>query len=221
MEAHYYLDPSVPTLKATDSIEYAHDLMAEFKAHQLPLVENEQYKGIISDELIQYGMLTANSLADVEALYPSLVAHPDYHLLEVARMAHDYKLDIVAVTGDKGEYLGVVPVKQAAASLVAGFSIQSQGAILVLSMDFINYSLAEISRLVETNQAKIISSYVTPSLEEPGKVAVTLRLNTSDLTRVIATFERFQYSILAKYHDHETKNYESQRIDLLLKYLEI
>jgi acetoin utilization protein AcuB len=90
----------------------------------------------------------------------------------------------------------------------------------VLSMPERDYSLSEISRHVESNDAKILSAYVSPDELDPYKIKLTLKINTTDISRIIATLERFEYRIIAQFQENgEGKQADKDRYDLLLKYL--
>ena len=77
-------------------------------------------------------------------------------------------------------------------------SIKEQGAILVLTINAIDYSMAQIAQIVESNSAKILSSFIF-STPDSSKLEVTLKINELDLTRIIKTFERFDYTIKASF----------------------
>jgi len=91
-----------------------------------------------------------------------------------------------------------------------------------LSMDLIDYSLAEICRYVEENNAKVISSIMIEDPMDKGKIKITLKINQLDLSRIVATLERFSYRVIGRYQETNTANSgEQERLDLLLKYLDI
>ena len=88
-------------------------------------------------------------------------------------------------------------------------------------MNHVDYSLAEISRLVEENHAKILSSIVKEDPLDPGKLRLTLKINQLDLSRIVATLERFGYKVIGRYHETKVLGDEKDRIDMLLRYLDI
>jgi acetoin utilization protein AcuB len=95
------------------------------------------------------------------------------------------------------------------------------GGILVLSMDLIDYSLAEISRYVEENNAKVISSLMVEDPMDKGKIKLTLKINQIELTRIVATLERFGYRVIGRYQETRQDTGEKEKIDMLLRYLDI
>ena len=75
------------------------------------------------------------------------------------------------------------------------------GGIIVLEMNSHDYSLAQIARIVEDNDAKILSSHVL-SVAHSIKIEVTLKINRMDLTSIIQSFQRFGYVIKASVHGY-------------------
>jgi hypothetical protein len=96
--------------------------------------------------------------------------------------------------------------------------MKEHGGILVLEMNQVDYSLAQIAQIVESNNAKILSSYIT-SNEESTHTEVTLKINTSNLTSIIRTFERYDYQVKAAYQDKAAEEDLRQRFDALMNFM--
>ncbi|MEM1136807.1 MAG: CBS domain-containing protein [Bacteroidota bacterium] len=221
MVAKKYIDKSIPYLKSTDTVAFALEMLDEYGLKQLPIVTSQDFRGIISKEIIESLPEVNQPLSEVRLLHEELIVHENYHIYELIRIAEDLQLEILPVFGENNIFKGIILVKDIATEFISKFSAQPIGAIFVLEVKVIDYSLTEISRLVESNEAKIISMYTEPDALDANALLVTVKVNTIDLTRIIATFERFEFKILAKFHDYETQKFESSRIDNLLKYLEI
>jgi acetolactate synthase small subunit len=101
------------------------------------------------------------------------------------------------------------------------FAFQNEGGVIVLSSMIRDYSLSEISRLVESNQAKILAVITETDPIEHQKLIIHLKINEKDLSRIVATLERFDYQVLEVHHKTEAITLDQERLDLLLKYLGI
>lgn len=62
------------------------------------------------------------------------------------------------------------------------------GGIIVLEVNNIDYSLAEIAQIVEYNEAKVVSCCVTGG-GDTNKVYVVLKVNTSNLEPITGDFQ--------------------------------
>jgi (p)ppGpp synthase/HD superfamily hydrolase len=93
------------------------------------------------------------------------------------------------------------------------------GGIIVLELVERDYSLTQLAQIVESNNVKILSMYIT-SRPDSTKLEVTIKVNTNDLGSVIRTFERYNYEVKTWVStDDSMENLYSERFDLLMKYL--
>ena len=99
--------------------------------------------------------------------------------------------------------------------------VQEPGGIIVLRVPQNSYSLSEIGRLCENNDAKVLSLTATTLPSDPTHLYVSIKLNIRELSRVIATFERFEYEISQVIFDTEQLNDFRERYENLLRYLNV
>ena len=93
--------------------------------------------------------------------------------------------------------------------------------MIVLELNAIDYSLSQIAQIVESNDAKILSFYVSPEADSK-RMTVTLKINVVDLSAIIQTFVRYDYNIIAVYMDNSTiKNMYEDRIEQLMKFMNL
>ena len=102
-------------------------------------------------------------------------------------------------SGDKGLHR---MERQLIRSIGEMAAMKLPGGIIVLELNSNDYSLAQIARIVEDNDAKILSSHITSSVDSM-KMEVTLKINRVDLTSIIQTFLRFDYTIKASYQSND------------------
>ena len=221
MTAEELINHMIPPLKVTDDAHKAIVWMEEFRCNHLPVVNNGTLMGFISEEIILESNDTEKNLADFDLVASQCTVPLDAHFYDILKVAGDNKLQIVAVLNDSNQYVGVITVQDILATFAQSASVQMPGAIIVLSMDLVDYSLAEISRYVEENNAKIISSTMVEDPMDKGKIKLTLKVNQVDIKRIVATLERFNYRVIARYKETKHEDHEKEKIDLLLRYLEI
>jgi acetoin utilization protein AcuB len=145
----------------------------------------------------------------------------DQHLFEVIRLVHSPKLSLIPVLDAKENYLGCITQSKLLEEMAEVGSLKQPGGIIVLQMNEIDYSLHEIARIVESNDAKILSS-CTRTFTDSTRIELTLKLNKIDVSSVIQTFNRFDYQIVAFFTDEN--NYDDMlkdRFDALMNYLSI
>jgi len=221
MIAEELINHMIPPLKVTDDAHKAIVWMEEFRCLHLPVVEDGKLLGFISEEIILETNDIERTLADFDLVGKHCSVVLDSHFYDILKVAGDNKLQIVAVLNESQQYVGVITVQDIMISFAQTASVQMAGGILVLSMDLIDYSLAEISRYIEENNAKVISSIMIEDPMDKGKIKLTLKINQEELTRIVATLERFGYRVIGRYHEVQQDTGEKDKIDMLLRYLDI
>jgi CBS domain-containing protein len=221
MTAAELINHMIPPLKVTDDAHKAIVWMEEFRCNHLPVVKDGQLLGFISEEIILESNDIEKNLGDFALVGKECVVGLESHFLDILRIAGENKLNIVAVLNEEGKFAGIITVQDIMASFAQTASVQMPGGILVLSMDLIDYSLAEISRYVEENKAKIISSTMMEDPLDRGKIKLTLKINQLDLSRIVATLERFGYRVIGRYQEAPHDDDSKERLDMLMKYLNI
>ncbi len=221
MIAEELINHMIPPLKVTDDAHKAIVWMEEFRCNHLPVVDGGLLLGFISEEIILESNDIEKHLADFDLVGKECVVGLDFHFYDILRIAGEYKLQIVAVVNESGQYAGVITVQDMMTSFAQTAAVQMPGGILVLSMDLIDYSLAEICRYVEENGAKVISSTMVEDPLDKGKIKVTLKINQLEMSRIVATLERFGYRVIGRYQETNREDEGKDRLDMLMKYLNI
>lgn len=221
MIAEELINQMIPPLKLYDTVEKALRWMDEFRVNELPVVSNRKYMGLATEHNLIELDDRSQPLKEVTLEYQEVHVQQHQHFYDVMEAAIKNKIQVVAVFDDEQDYIGIITINDTLAAFGQMSALQGQGSILVLSMPERDYSLSQISRLIEEENVKILSAYVSPDELDPYQIKLTLKLNASDLTRIIATLERFEYRITAQFNDGAKYDVGRDRLDMLLKYLDI
>ena len=221
MVAKDLISEVIPSLKTSDLGQTALNWMEIFRISHLPIVNNQDFLGLISDADI-YDMNQANE--PIGNHYLTLIkpyVQMDQHIFEVIGLASRLKLSVVPVLDNKNQYKGVITTNDLIRHIAGISSMDQHGGIIVLNLIERDYSLTQIAQIVESNNVKILSMYIT-SPPDSTKLEVTLKVNTSDLTSVIRTFERYNYEVKTWVTTNDSmESLYSERFDLFMKYLNI
>lgn len=221
MVARELINHMIPPLKKNDPAKKATAWMEELRINQLPVIENGTYCGLISEELILEDNDNTKSVAEYDLQGKSSVVNENQHFFDVLKIVSGRGVQLVAVLDDNETFLGVISLKDTVIAFAQSAAVQNPGGIIILSLKQIDYSLAEISRLVESNDAKILSSIVNNDIFDASMIKLTLKINKTDLSSIIATFERFEYKIIAKFEESKIESSDKERLDILFKYLDM
>ncbi len=221
MIAKELINHMIPPLKLTDNAAYAIAWLEEFRTKELPVVNNGKFLGLINDEQILDSNDGSKLIGDFELTCADCFVNESQYFYDILKLAVDSKVELVGVVDDSKEFVGVITIQDTITAFAQTTPIQAQGSVLVISMSSTDYSLAELSRLVEENNARILSSSVRQDPSDISKIKVTLKINLEDISNIVATFERFEYKIISRFQETEVTESDRDKIDELLKYLDI
>lgn len=221
MLAASLLNPMLPTLKLTDSVGTALAWMDEYQTPQLVVTQGGAYKGLVSKAVLLDVPDDTALLADIIRQHQDVYANEDQHVYELLRLANQYRLKVIPVVDEEGQLTGTILVNDLLENFADSLGVQELGAVLVLKVVERDYSLSEVSRLIESSGTKIISSYYTSAATygNPGDARLTLKLNRTNITPVIATLERYGYAIKEAHANDPVESIDQERFDMLLRYL--
>ena len=218
MQASKLISKSIISLHPDDDGNRALELMNQFRVNHLAVVKNSFFLGVVSDKEINLWNSADEFIEEhLHNLASPHVLH-NQHLFDIIEVLEKNNLSVVPVLDEEKQYQGVITNRKLLYTIAKSAAIQSIGGVIVLKMNNNDYSLTEIANIVESNNTKILSSYVT-STPESTKMELTLKLNTSDIVSIVKDFERFDYLITASYKEDESDVDFLQRYEQLMRFL--
>jgi acetoin utilization protein AcuB len=211
-------DALIP-LRTSDTGEEALSVMNDFYVRHLPIVNNEQLLGLISeDDILNHNILEPVGSYGLSINFPPLTESD--HIYEAMRIMADYNLTVIPVVDLDGNYTGMVTEEDLLHYFAKMGAFTEPGGILVLEMHRRDYSLTEIARIIESENSAILSSFVSSSMDT-SLIHVTLKLNSYSLQNIIATFERFDYVVKASFSERDLSEALKERYQSFMHYLNV
>ena len=214
MYAERIMNSDLPAVKPEDSAGRVLHLMDEYKVRHLPLVNGDEFSGLIyEDDLMELDEETPMAAFQARAVF----TRPQSHLYDVVGQLVAAEVDALPVV-DEGVYKGCVN----AASVVHFLAEQSHwatlGGVVILEVPEGDLSISEVARLAEGAGTRVIAC-TTSQPENSSNVEVTLKVATEDIEPVIQTFQRFGYSIQSFLHAPQLEEEMRERYDAFMRYL--
>jgi acetoin utilization protein AcuB len=211
---------AVLPLRTSDSGEFALQRMDELKVNHLPIVNRLELLGLLSESDVLGLNNPSASVGDHRLSLGQLFVDEGQHLYEVLRVFSQFKLSLLPVLNAHKHYLGVITREDLVTSMSTLTAVDQPGAVLVLEVNTIDYSLSEIVQIVESNGGNILSVY-SRSNGDSTKMEVTLKLGKMEISSVLQAFNRYNYTVKASfsestYYDDLLDNYKA-----LMHYLSI
>jgi CBS domain-containing protein len=220
MYASTLISYSVPPLKLGDTGVKALLWMNDFHVRHLPVVEDGRLLGILSEDEVLNFVDPDQTIEESASLLLEKYVPANKHLYDIMRLVVNHNLTVIPVLDEKEEYMGLITVEDLIRKLADTGSITHPGGVLVLSMAPRDYSLSEISRLIEAENTTILSSFISSPYGE-NQLELTLKLNKEDLKHVVATLERFDYHVKSAFYESEIIDTLQDRYEGLMRYLDV
>lgn len=220
MYARELISDAIPPLRTSDTIRTVKERMAEFRVIHLPIVNNKQFLGLISDEDLIEVADQSSPIGGLSLSLHNVCIYEDQHIYDVIRLFYEQKLSLVPVLDLNKNYIGVISINTMMEYIATITSVKEPGGIIILEVDNRNNSLTHIAQIVESDNAQILSSYIQ-SFPDSTRLEITLKLNRTDISSILASFLRYEYTVKATFNDTKSDDGISDRYNQLMNFLDI
>lgn len=219
MKVENHLLNDIKPLRLSDSIESILDVMEELKFSHLPVVDDEKsYLGTISeDDLLEVERET-DLLEQHKRQICSFSMPATAHLYDAVSMLSRGKLSILPVVDADNKYRGYLSAVELMQDIGAEISFSEPGGVIVLQVMHRDYHLTQISQIVESEDARILGLHIARDVEDE-LMNLWLKIDQTDLSRIIRSLERYEYKILEVFHNSLFDDNVSDRYEAFMKYL--
>ena len=220
MNASILITEEILPLSLNDTASEALSRMNEYKVSHFPVVHEGRFFGVISEKDI-YNHENFESVLQKEFIYfDNYYVNEQQYVYDVMKLAVSQKLSIISVVDNEGLYVGCITQSDIISFFAKSMSVDSPGGIIVLEVSINDYSLTEIANIVESNNAKVLSSYIVSKVNS-SMLEVIIKVSKLELNSLLQTFERYGYQVNASFgeeinYDDIKENYAS-----LINYLKI
>jgi Mg/Co/Ni transporter MgtE len=217
MLAAQLINTSFPSVHLLDKASFALQLMEDYDLQHLCVVTDEKLVGIVDKNTL----LDIHETTVIAALQDDFViasVHADEHFLAGAKLLSLHELSMLPVVSTTADLLGVISAKHMLAHLTSYVGADNKGGVIVLEMERRQYSFGEIVRLIETNDA-YVTQLNTATDPQTGMLLVTIQINRIEVSTIVATFQRYDYSVKYYFGEENYQNELKENYNHLLSYL--
>jgi CBS domain-containing protein len=210
------ISKSLPALNRGESAMRVLNLMDEMRVNDLPVVENGLFLGLANEsDFLNAEVYQGEIQAELELLNVSVL--PDSHVLDVLKIVSENDITVIPVVDEGNNYLGSITSADLLDYLAEMLGVMREGGIIVLQVFERDHSIQQIARIIEENNAKILSLSVVPVAE--GNLEMHIKIDLPDLNPILQSLERFNYNILSKFQASQFDDELKDRYNELMRYL--
>lgn len=208
-----------PMVHLEDKIQFVLQQMDDYEVQELPVIKEDYYLGLVRKaDLLDAA--TTMTIAQLNADLQRIGVLGNAHITAILDHFTKHHLSILPVLNEQQECIGVVPQKNLNEALTQYLGVAQPGAIIVVTVAPYQYSLAEMSRLVETNNAQIVQLNTLYDASN-GNFIITIKINKEEAQSIIATFQRYDYQILHYFGNAPINDDMEAHYHHLMNYLDV
>jgi predicted transcriptional regulator len=214
------INNTIPRLKLQDTVSKALQLITDFRVTHLPVVADDKYLGLISEEDLLDADEEKMPIELMQETFITVAVNDNEHFLNAVNYCNQHDTTVVPVINEEKELMGVITGGDLLKALGNFAGTNEIGGIIVLEMERSQFAISEISRIVESNDATILHLNTTVH-PETGMLTVSLHINKKEIASIVATFERYDYDVIYYFGNENFENEIHTNYRHLMNYLDI
>ncbi|MEI7472002.1 MAG: CBS domain-containing protein [Chitinophagaceae bacterium] len=214
------INQSIPQIQLQDSVKKALQLINDFRVTHLPVVSDDKFLGLVSEDDLLDAEDSKLPIQILQDTFLKVAVHENEHFLKAIHLCNEFTTSIVPVVGEENELMGVITSTDLLKIIGEFNGAKEIGGLIVLEMERSKFTISEISRITESNDATILhlNTIVHP---ETGMLTVTIHLNKKEIASTVATFERYDYDVIYFFGNEQFENEIHSNYRHLMNYLDI
>jgi predicted transcriptional regulator len=216
MEISNYITTDFKPIDSQETIGTVRDFLVDFNFSHFPIVEEGVYIGSISAEDVET-FEEHKKVSDYKYSLETFFIRTYSLWLEVLEVFAKNHSNLIPVLDENNKYVGYYEMEDIINFFNQTPFIKEQGAIVKVSKGILDYSMSQITQIVESNNGKILGLFISES--DISTVEVTIKITSGAINEIIQTFRRYNYEIISEHHEDSYITNLKERSDYLDKYL--
>ena len=215
MKVEELLKTDIPTINQHTTGNMALLIMEEYKTSHLIVLSKTDFKGILNQDSILAMEDLTKEINTILNEAKNISLNTTNHICVALKTFSEHKVSIIPIF-DNNIYYGYITIADVIYKIGEPYQLTEIG-ILTIECTMEDYSLSEISRLIEQNKGKVISSFVQINPNSKN-IYVDIIINQKNLTRIIKSLKRFKWNVIETYDTSLFENLDN-RFDSFLRFL--
>lgn len=215
-ELSEYINNDFKPFSSQETVAEIQDFFAENTYSHFPVLDNAVYMGCISSVDAETFEIQKN-LADYRYALEGFFVRSEMIWLDVLEVFARNNANVVPILDETNKYVGYYEITDVIKFLNETPFLKETGGIIVVEKSINDYSMSQITQIVESNNGKLLGVFVSEANTE--KVQVTVKITLGGMNEIIQTFRRYNYEIISEHNEDNYLNNLKERSEYLDKYL--
>lgn len=213
-----YITNDLKAIDSFDSIAAVQDFFNDLHFSHFPVLEEGVYIGSIAAEDIET-FDSDKKIVDYRFTLEGFFTKTDTIWLDVLEVFAKNHTNLVPVLDENNSYVGYYEIEDIMKFFHETPFLQEPGGIIVIRKGVLDYSMSQITQIVESNNGKLLGLFISEATAD--SVEITLKITLGAMNEIIQTFRRYNYEIISEHQEDNYINNLKERSDYLDKYLNI
>ncbi len=215
------ISETVTGVELDDNGEKALSMMNIFQVNHLPVLSDGEFVNIINeDDILTNGF--DKKIRDFDLTENKIHVSENCHFFNIIDRLAKNNLSLIPVLNNDGEYLGSITQQDIFQYFGDIFTFEFPGSIVEIEIPIKDYSLSNISHIVELENTSIIGLLLNDNDKNDEVMDVILKLNKTNTNSVISSFERHGYRVKSSFSGNNfSVDVLKERYEALMHYLNV
>ena len=213
-----YITNDFRAIDSQETIASVQDFFADLNFSHFPVLENGIFIGsIAADDVETFD--TDKKVIDYKYTLERFFARKSMMWLDVLEVFAKNHTNVVSVLDENNAYIGYYEMEDIMKFFQETPFLKEQGGIIIVQKGLLDYSMGQVTQIVESNNGKILGCFVSEADLE--NVQITIKIGVGPMNEIIQTYRRYGYEIISEHQEDAYINSLRERSDYLDKYLNI
>jgi hypothetical protein len=213
-----YLSYDFPVLKLQDTIQKAIKLFNSSQLTNIAVLDGKKYVGNVTEEILMSN--PAGKLSDLTGMLKDYSLEVDEDLFASLPLFEKSQFQLIPVLNEAQEWQGYISLHTVGEALVNNGFNGTDGGIMYVPFHAQHDSFALIARIIEENRGLITRSVLLRNSKDAlGLPEFLIQIQTEQFSSIIQGLERHGVIINKAYIFGKRETADTERFDLLMKFL--
>ncbi len=211
-----YITNDYKAINSQETIAEVQDFFAEVSYSHFSVIDEGIYIGCIAADDIET-FDGDKKVSDYKYTLEGFFARKNMIWLDVLEVFAKNHTNVVPVLDDENNYTGYYELEDIVKFFHETPFLKEQGGIIIIEKSILDYSMSQITQIVESNNGKLLGLFVSEASAD--KIQITLKIALGGMNEIIQTFRRYNYEIISEHQEDNYLNNLKERSEYLDKYL--
>ena len=218
MNLTQYIINDIKPLKVDTSVKDLQQMFNQLTFSHVPIKHDGIYIGCIS-ETDAHCFDNSKHINNYKYALEGFFVRETTNWLDVLEAFAQNSCNIMPVLDKNNNYLGYYELNDIISLFNDTPFFADPGTVLVVEKGKNDYSLSEISQIVESNNGKLLGAFI--SKVENDLAQITIKIGNIGLNDILQTFRRYGYNVVSGHDEDSYVESLKERSEYLSKYLNI